>query len=190
MIVCCVWCPCTIFSCRYAASPSVRLAKIQACWGKYNISELILIISTYFSINHSLNPGHDQLSEIIPYLVTLNKTDVYKLGVKLGLQYSTLVGLPDENFINPMLTHWLQEADDVRSKGKTSWRSLVWGLREVQQNGIAKRIARDHRTTDLHQVQCTYSDWEVVSSVNITWRSIKSFMYMCICVYWNQQNTS
>ena len=88
------------------------------------------------------------------YLVTLNRNDVINLGLVLGLWFTTLVNLPNENLINHMLCLWLQEADSVGSKGKPSWKSIVLGLRDkqVRQNGIANTIAKDHCFTGLQKV--------------------------------------
>ncbi len=92
-------------------------------------------------------PGHDQLDAINHYLSTLGRDNVTKLGQALGLRYTTLRDLPHGEFLNEVMTLWLDEAEDVLKKGNPSWRSLVQGLRNkiVQQNGIANRIAADHR---------------------------------------------
>ena len=91
--------------------------------------------------------GHGQLTDIKGYLVTLGRGNVINLGLVLGLQFATLRDLPTD-FLNHMITLWLNKADDVLSKGEPSWRSLIQGLRnkQVRQNGIANTIATDHCT--------------------------------------------
>lgn len=91
--------------------------------------------------------GHGQLTDIKGYLVTLGRGNVINLGLVLGLQFATLRDLPTD-FLNHMITLWLNKADDVLSKGEPSWRSLIQGLRnkQVRQNGIANTIAKDHCT--------------------------------------------
>lgn len=111
------------------------------------------LLPTFYGI---LNPDHDQLSEIAAYLDPLARSEVTTLGLVLGLHFDSIKKLPNENFVNHVFTRWLQEADNVRNKGKTSWKSLVRGLRDqqVRHNGIAQRIAQDHYTAD-RQVQGT-----------------------------------
>ena len=89
--------------------------------------------------------GHGQLTDIKVYLVTLGRENLTNLGLVLGLRFATLRDLPTD-FLNHMITLWLDKADDVLSKGEPSWRSLIQGLRsqQVRQNGIANIIAKDH----------------------------------------------
>lgn len=90
-------------------------------------------------------PGHAQFTDIKGYLVTLGRPNLTNLGLVLGLRFATLRDLPTD-FLNHMITLWLDKADDVLSKGEPSWRSLIQGLRsnQVRQNGVANNIARDH----------------------------------------------
>ena len=96
-------------------------------------------------------PGHDQLFDIKCYLNDLGRTTVTNLGVVLGILYPTMRGLPDDDFLNRMITLWLDKADNVGSRREPSWRSLVHGLqhKQVRQNGIANSIAKDHCITDV-----------------------------------------
>ena len=89
--------------------------------------------------------GHGQLTDIKGYLVTLGREKVTNLGLVLGLRFATLRDLPTD-FLNHMITLWLDKADDVLSKEQPSWRSLIQGLRsqQVWQNGITNKIAIDH----------------------------------------------
>ena len=91
-------------------------------------------------------PGHDQLGDINSYLSALGRANVIELGQVLGLRYTTLRDLPHGGFLNEVMTLWLNKADNVLTKGKPSWKSLVRGLRNglVRQNGIANEIAADH----------------------------------------------
>ena len=91
-------------------------------------------------------PGHKQLFDIKCYLNDLGRTTVTNLGVVLGILYPTMRDLPDDDFLNRVVTLWLNKADNVGSRGEPSWRSLVQGLRhnQVRQNGIANSIAEDH----------------------------------------------
>ena len=59
--------------------------------------------------------------------------------------------LPNDHFLDQVITLWLDKSDNVESRGEPSWRSLVRGLRhnQVRQNGIANSIAKDHYITDV-----------------------------------------
>ena len=95
--------------------------------------------------------GHSQLVDIKGYLSTLGRATVTDLGLVLGILFPTMRGLPDDDFLNRVITLWLDKADNVGSMGEPSWRALVKGLRHKQlhQNGIANRIAKDHCITDV-----------------------------------------
>ena len=75
----------------------------------------------------------------------------------LGLLFPTLRNLPQGGFLDQVMTLWLNEADDVLQNGKPSWRSLVRGLRNglVRQNGIANKIATDHRMQGMFALYCS-----------------------------------
>ena len=81
----------------------------------------------------------------------MNRKSVTDLGLVLGLQYTTVRDLPNDHFLDQMITLWLDKSDNVQSKGEPSWRSLVRGLRhkQVRQNGIANSIAEDHCITGV-----------------------------------------
>ena len=119
-------------------------------------------------------PGHGQLGAIKHYLNVLGRPDITDLGQALGLWYITLRDLPPNEFLDQVMTLWLNGVDDVSKKGTPSWKSLVKGLRDqtVRQNGIANKIAKDHRTHGMfallqymHTYQfpflqfCFYNSW-------------------------------
>ena len=81
----------------------------------------------------------------------MGRKSVTNLGLVLGLQFTTVRDLPDDYFLDQVITLWLDKSDNVESRGEPSWRSLVWGLRhkQVRQNGIANSIAEEHCTTGV-----------------------------------------
>lgn len=100
-------------------------------------------------------PGHGQLGAIKHYLKDLTRQNITDLGLVLGLWLPTIGDRPD--FLNHVMSQWLNQVDNVASKGKPSWRSLVQGLRneQVRQNGIANEIAEDHHTQGMFALlQC------------------------------------
>jgi len=82
--------------------------------------------------------------EITEYLIDLEKTDVYNLGLVLGLSRRKVVANMDSKiFLDDVITAWLRKEDQV--KGEPSWTVLVSALkhRRVGKTGIATNIAND-----------------------------------------------
>ena len=74
----------------------------------------------------------------------MEKTDVYNLGLVLGLSRRKVVAKMDsKTFLDDVITAWLQKEDQV--KAKPSWTVLVSALnhRRVGKTGIAITIAKD-----------------------------------------------
>ena len=84
------------------------------------------------------------------YLHPLGRTEVFNLGLVLGLDYSRLKSLVESsNFLNEMLAGWLQRVDQVQKAGVPTWRRLEEALRDprVGQNGIASKMEQDKQWT-------------------------------------------
>ena len=93
-----------------------------------------------------LSTDQDNHIEITGYLLGLDKTDIYHLGLVLGLSESRVRGVEDsKTFLDDMVVAWLQKVDQVQKRGAPSWRRLVEALRDrtVGQNGIARKILQD-----------------------------------------------
>ena len=91
-----------------------------------------------------VSSGDDDFMEITEYLIDLEKTDVYNLGLVLGLSWRKVVAkMESKTFLDDIITAWLQKEDQV--KGQPSWTVLVSALkhRRVGQTGIASTIAKD-----------------------------------------------
>ena len=91
-----------------------------------------------------VSSGDDDFLEITEYLIDLEKTDVYNLGLVLGLSRRKVVAkMESKTFLDDIITAWLQKEDQV--KGEPSWTVLVSALkhRRVGQTGIATTIAKD-----------------------------------------------
>ena len=79
-------------------------------------------------------------------LMDLNKTDIYNLGLALGLSQRKLVKVKDSSiFLDNVLEAWLHREDDVEKKGTPSWSTLVIALRHpiLGQNGVAGDICKN-----------------------------------------------
>ena len=90
--------------------------------------------------------GIEDLAEITVYLHPLGRTEVFNLGLVLGLDYSRLKSLVESsNFLNEMLAGWLQRVDHMQKAGVPTWRRLEETLRDprVGQNGIASKMEQD-----------------------------------------------
>ena len=85
----------------------------------------------------------DSHTEITGYLLGLDKTHIYRLGLVLGLSESRVRWMEDsKTFLDDMVVAWLQKVDQVQKRGAPSWRRLVESLRDrtVGQNGISRKI--------------------------------------------------
>ena len=84
--------------------------------------------------------------EITEYLIDMPKTDVYNLGLVLGLsQHKVAANMDSKTFLDDVISAWLRKEDQVIKKGDPSWTVLVSALqhRRVGQTGIACSIAKD-----------------------------------------------
>ena len=91
-----------------------------------------------------VSSGDDDFLEITEYLIDLEKTDVYNLGLVLGLSRRKVVAkMESKTFLDDIITAWLQREDQV--KGDPSWTVLVSALkhRRVGKTGIATIVAND-----------------------------------------------
>ena len=105
-------------------------------------------ISIYF-FDHSIltSLGEKDLLDITDYLLDMEKSHIYNLGVVLGLKQTKVKTLKDsDTFLDDVITAWLRKEDRVTEKGEPSWTVLVNALkhRRVGQTGIAKAIANNH----------------------------------------------
>ena len=84
--------------------------------------------------------------EVTEYLIDMPKTDVYNLGLVLGLsQHKVAANMDSKTFLDDVISAWLRKEDQVIKKGEPSWTVLVSALqhRRVGQTGIACSIAKD-----------------------------------------------
>ena len=81
---------------------------------------------------------------ITDYLLEMEKTHVYHLGVVLGLKQTKVKALKDsDTFLDDVIAAWLRKEDQVKENGEPSWTVLIKALRHrrVEQIGIADKIA-------------------------------------------------
>ena len=86
--------------------------------------------------------------EVTGYLKDLNKSQIYNLGLVLGLDYHHVVDLEENcssnhRFLDAVVVSWLQKEDRVKD---VSWTALIAALHNdrLRQTGIADRIATHH----------------------------------------------
>ena len=105
------------------------------------MSEVLLVHSV-------LNPlGEKDLLDITDYLLDMDKSHIYNLGLVLGLRQTKAKALMDSpTFLDDVITAWLRKEDQVAEKGEPSWTVLVNALQHcrVGQTGIANNIANNH----------------------------------------------
>ena len=92
-----------------------------------------------------LYTGIDDLLEVKMFVKqVVNWKD---LGLALGLAYSTLQKIEKgqhhvvDDCMRDMLAAWLQQQDNVTSKGTPSWRALQTALRTIAENELANKIS-------------------------------------------------
>ena len=86
------------------------------------------------------------LLAVTEYLLDMDKTHIYNLGLLLGLRQTKVKALKDsDTFLDDVITAWLRKEDQVTDKGEPSWTVLISALkhRRVGQTGIADEIAKD-----------------------------------------------
>ena len=75
----------------------------------------------------------------------------YDLGLRLGLLPRTLDVIEAENIGNvrkglrQCLTAWLEQRDNVESKGGPTYDTLIQALRDEEENAVADGIERDSK---------------------------------------------
>ena len=91
--------------------------------------------------------GEKDLLNVTDYLLDMDKSHIYNLGLVLGLRQTKAKAVMDSTtFLDDVITAWLRKEDQVTEKGEPSWTVLVNALkhRRVGQTGIANNIAKDH----------------------------------------------
>ena len=93
-----------------------------------------------------ISSGDYDFLEITDYLIDLDKTHIYNLGLVLGLHQRKVKAMKDtDTFLDDVITAWLRKEDQVIKRGEPTWTVLVSALkhRRVGQTGIASIIAKD-----------------------------------------------
>lgn len=89
----------------------------------------------------------DDLFEITNYLLDLEETHIYNLGIVLGLDQKKVKDLKrSDSYLDDVISAWLRKEDQVTKMGNPSWKVLVSALkhpRVKKQTGIADKIAKD-----------------------------------------------
>ena len=96
----------------------------------------------------TLTSGESDLVDITNYLLFMEKTHIYSLGLVLGIRQTKLKALKDsDSFLDDTISAWLRKEDQVTEKGESSWTVLIDALKHprVGQSGIADKIAKDKR---------------------------------------------
>ena len=95
---------------------------------------------------YSLFTDDEDHTEITNYLTTLDKNNIYKLALVLGLsEHRAKSMINSGTFLDDVVVAWLQKTDQVMKRGVPTWRQLVEALKDktVGQNGVASTIAKD-----------------------------------------------
>ena len=113
-------------------------------------STVIISVHNCGSLLHSfflfLDLAEKDLLEITDYLLNMEKSHIYHLGLVLGLTQPKLKAMKDsDTFLDDVIAAWLRKEDNVKEKGEPSWTILISALKHhrVSQTGIADDIAND-----------------------------------------------
>ena len=90
-------------------------------------------------------PGEKDLVDITDYLLPLEKTHIYNLGLVLGISHHKTKAMMDSSaFLDDVIAAWLRREDQVKIKGEPSWTVLVRALDHprVKQCGISQNIRK------------------------------------------------
>ena len=90
-------------------------------------------------------PGEKDLIDITNYLLPMEKTHIYNLGLVLGInQRKTKAMMDSSTFLDDVIAAWLRREDQVKEKGEPSWTVLVKALEHprVGQCGISENIRK------------------------------------------------
>ena len=93
-------------------------------------------------------PGEKDLVDITTYLLPLEKTHIYNLGLVLGISHHKTKAMMDSStFLDDVIAAWLRREDQVKKKGEPSWTVLVRALEHprVGQCGISQNIRTKKR---------------------------------------------
>ena len=106
----------------------------------------LLLHSKFYLL--SLPSDEKQLVDITVYLASMQRDDIYKLGLVLGLSDTKLREKRDLHsctFLEDVVAAWLHKEDYVKDKGEPTWTVLIKALKHtrVNQTGIADKIAKD-----------------------------------------------
>ena len=104
----------------------------------------VVVINLYMLILHT---DVEDLRVVMEYTCDLSQTQLFELGIQLGLHFSTLRKLRENspNLLRmEMMNAWLSRQDSVKEIGIPSWRVLVIALRKkpVNCNLIADTIEK------------------------------------------------
>jgi len=95
----------------------------------------------------SPTPSADEdFFEVTEYLIDMEKTAVYNLGLVLGLsQHKLKANIDSKSFLDDVISAWLRREDQVIKRGEPSWTVLISALmhRRVGQTGIAIKVAKN-----------------------------------------------
>ena len=92
----------------------------------------------------------DDVFEVTEYLLELKKTDIYNLGLTLGLNHFHLKEMESsETYRDDVIAAWLVKEDQVTTRGLPTWKTLEKALRHtrLRQTGVADRINAERIAT-------------------------------------------
>ena len=93
-----------------------------------------------------LHLAQEDIPDVSDYFSNLNAPHLFNLGLGLGISYTHLKDMEKmSSFRADLAAEWIEGVDQVKKKGKATWRRLVEALRapRVAQNGLAEKIEKE-----------------------------------------------
>lgn len=100
------------------------------------------------TVTFVLRLADEDIPDVSDYFSELSSPHLLNLGLGLGIAYTHLkdmekMSMPD--YRAELAAQWIKGADQVKKKGKATWRRLVEALRakRLGQHGLADKIEKD-----------------------------------------------
>ena len=103
-------------------------------------------VTAVFLFCFLLHLAQEDIPDVSDYFSNLNAPHLFNLGLGLGISYTHLKDMePKSSFRADLAAVWIEGVDQVKKKGKATWRRLVEALRvpRVGQNGLADKIEKE-----------------------------------------------
>ena len=122
----------------------MSVVMVCAC---HSLAQILIIIRYIFTCSIPLALDGTDAFDVANYLIDLDHTHIYHLGIVLGLGSQKVKALQQTpvSFLDDVVSAWIRQENAVAEHGLPTWRTLVRALRHKRlgQEGIAANISHD-----------------------------------------------